>query len=78
MRAGLHISWPIRFQIIEGIAQGTVYLHRHSRLRIIHGDLKPQNILLDHDFIPRITDFGIAEVLSSGEHEKEKAVVGTW
>lgn len=79
VRAGCSLAWPVRFQIIEGIAHGAVYLHQHSRVRVVHRDLKPTNILLDHDMTPVITDFGIAEVLNSDEDEKETdAVVGTW
>ncbi|XP_066338562.1 receptor-like serine/threonine-protein kinase SD1-8 isoform X2 [Miscanthus floridulus] len=78
VRAGCSLAWPVRFQIIEGIAHGTVYLHQHSRARVVHRDLKPTNILLDHDMTPVITDFGIAEVLNSDEDEKATdAVVGT-
>ncbi|KAL6654606.1 hypothetical protein ACP70R_008071 [Stipagrostis hirtigluma subsp. patula] len=75
LRAGVSISWSVRFRIIEGIAQGAAYLHQHSRLRVLHGDLKPSNILLDSDMTPRISDFGMAEVLSSDEDEKLKDVL---
>ncbi|RLM69321.1 uncharacterized protein C2845_PM17G14520 [Panicum miliaceum] len=71
LKAGGFLAWPLRFRIIEGIAQGAVYLHQHSRPRLVHKDLKPANILLDCDMTPRITDFGIAEVLESDEDEKE-------
>ncbi|CAM0150367.1 unnamed protein product [Urochloa decumbens] len=75
LKAGVFLAWHLRFRIIEGIAQGAVYLHHHSRLRLVHGDLKPGNILLDCDMTPRITDFGMAEVLSSDEDKKETDVV---
>ncbi|CDP04783.1 unnamed protein product [Coffea canephora] len=41
------LHWTKRVSIIEGTAQGLLYLHRYSRLRIIHRDLKASNILLD-------------------------------
>ncbi|XP_024311157.1 uncharacterized protein LOC104584449 isoform X6 [Brachypodium distachyon] len=72
---GLQINWPIWFGIVKGVAQGVVYLHQHSRLRVIHGDLKPSNVFLDCHMTPRIADFGISEVLSSGLDEKETSHV---
>ncbi|WVZ49994.1 hypothetical protein U9M48_001295, partial [Paspalum notatum var. saurae] len=77
LQAGVFLAWPVRFRIIEGIAQGTVYLHRHSRLRVVHGDIKTLNILLDRDMTPMITDFGGAEILNSDADEREAEVRGT-
>ncbi|PVH34579.1 hypothetical protein PAHAL_8G253400 [Panicum hallii] len=77
LRAGVSLAWPKRFQIIEGIAQGVVYLHQHSRPRIVHGDLKPSNILLDSDMTPRIIDFGLAQVLSYEDETDTVGVAGT-
>uniref|UniRef100_A0ACD5WLE8 Uncharacterized protein n=1 Tax=Avena sativa TaxID=4498 RepID=A0ACD5WLE8_AVESA len=72
---GMRLPWPVRFQIIEGIAQGLLYLHQQCGLRIVHMDIKPNNILLDDDYIPKITDFGISEVLFALAHEEETGVV---
>ncbi|XP_026399589.1 G-type lectin S-receptor-like serine/threonine-protein kinase At1g11300 [Papaver somniferum] len=49
---GALLDWKKRFQIIEGISRGILYLHRDSRLRVIHRDLKVSNILLDEDLNP--------------------------
>ena len=43
------LSWLVRYKIIKGIAMGILYLHEYSRLKIIHHDLKPSNILLDDE-----------------------------
>lgn len=64
--------------IIEGIARGLVYLHNHSRLRIIHRDLNASNILLDGDMNPKISDFGLAKLVGINESQwNTKQIVGT-
>ncbi|KAG6391430.1 hypothetical protein SASPL_149184 [Salvia splendens] len=63
------LDWEKRFNIIEGTAQGLLYLHKHSRLRIIHRDMKPNNILLDHNMTPKISDFGLARIFKEDTSE---------
>ncbi|AES80582.1 putative glycerophosphodiester phosphodiesterase, protein kinase RLK-Pelle-LRK10L-2 family [Medicago truncatula] len=50
------------FQIAIGIARGLEYLHQGCSSRILHLDIKPQNILLDENFCPKISDFGLAKI----------------
>ncbi|KAG8054398.1 hypothetical protein GUJ93_ZPchr0001g33222 [Zizania palustris] len=57
------MSWPRRYQIAIGIARGLAYLHDECRDCIIHCDIKPQNILLDMSFAPKVADFGMAKLL---------------
>ncbi|XP_056171687.1 G-type lectin S-receptor-like serine/threonine-protein kinase At1g61370 isoform X2 [Syzygium oleosum] len=61
-RKKAELDWGKRFQIIEGIARGLLYLHRDSCLRVIHRDLKVSNILLDENMNPKISDFGLARM----------------
>ncbi|KAJ1260463.1 hypothetical protein BS78_10G234700 [Paspalum vaginatum] len=57
------LSWRARFQIALGAARGLLYLHEGCRDCIIHCDIKPENILLDEDLVPKIADFGLAKLL---------------
>ncbi|TVU39699.1 hypothetical protein EJB05_13132, partial [Eragrostis curvula] len=78
MKGGLKVEWPIRFRIIEGVAQGAIYLHNHSRQRIIHRDLKPSNVLLDSDMNPRISNFDLAKiVIEDSDQGTADCVVGS-
>ncbi|MED6186724.1 hypothetical protein PIB30_069478 [Stylosanthes scabra] len=57
-----NLDWKTLYQISIGIARGLEYLHRGCNTRILHLDIKPQNILLDEHFRPKIADFGLAKI----------------
>ncbi|KAL7249923.1 hypothetical protein ACSBR1_011998 [Camellia fascicularis] len=57
------LDWKTRYQIALGTAKGLAYLHEECRDCIIHCDIKPENILLDVDFSPKVADFGLAKLL---------------
>ncbi|KAK2458721.1 LEAF RUST 10 DISEASE-RESISTANCE LOCUS RECEPTOR-LIKE PROTEIN KINASE 2.5 [Trifolium repens] len=50
------------YDIAVGVAQGLEYLHKGCNTRILHFDIKPHNILIDDDFCPKISDFGLAKI----------------
>ncbi|XP_037472001.1 cysteine-rich receptor-like protein kinase 10, partial [Triticum dicoccoides] len=74
------LDWSTLLAIIQGIAHGLLYLHKHSQLRVIHRDLKPSNILLDSEMNPKISDFGLAKIFNSNSSEQNttRRVFGTY
>ncbi|KAK3442696.1 hypothetical protein EUGRSUZ_B02835 [Eucalyptus grandis] len=65
-----HLGWDTLYQISLGIAQGLEYLHKGCNSRILHFDIKPHNILLDENYCPKISDFGLAKIC----HREESTI----
>lgn len=56
------LDWQTRLKIALGAARGLAYLHEDSNPRVIHRDFKSSNILLDDDYNPKVSDFGLARI----------------
>ncbi|CAI8595097.1 unnamed protein product [Vicia faba] len=74
---GTKPSWKLRLELAIGIARGLVYLHEECITRIIHCDIKPQNILLDDYFNARISDFGLAKLMNMNQSKTNTGIRGT-
>ncbi|KAJ4776540.1 Protein kinase superfamily protein [Rhynchospora pubera] len=77
-RAYPPLSWDLRLQIILGAVEGLVYLHEGLEVQIIFRDFKASNVLLDKEFKPKLSDFGLArEGPTASKTHVSTAVVGT-
>uniref|UniRef100_A0ACD5ZDH1 Uncharacterized protein n=1 Tax=Avena sativa TaxID=4498 RepID=A0ACD5ZDH1_AVESA len=73
------LDWGKRSKIINGIIRGLQYLHEDSQLKIVHRDLKASNILLDSDYNPKISDFGLAKIFGGDRsHIVTHRIAGTY
>ncbi|XP_031261069.1 receptor-like serine/threonine-protein kinase ALE2 isoform X2 [Pistacia vera] len=73
------LGWDARLKIALGSARGLAYLHEDSSPRVIHRDFKASNILLEHDFTPKVSDFGLARTaLDEESRHISTRVMGTF
>nr|POE98996.1 putative leucine-rich repeat receptor-like serine/threonine-protein kinase [Quercus suber] len=73
----LKLDCPARQKICAGIARGLAFLHEESTLKIVHRDIKSTNILLDGDFNPKISDFGLAKLYEEENTHISTRIAGT-
>uniref|UniRef100_A0A0D9XCN5 Protein kinase domain-containing protein n=1 Tax=Leersia perrieri TaxID=77586 RepID=A0A0D9XCN5_9ORYZ len=60
------LTWPERFKIILGLGSALTYLHQEWEQCIVHGDIKPSNIMLDSSYNTKLGDFGLARLADHG------------
>lgn len=71
------LGWHTGYKIIKGICEGLNYLHNGSKDPIYHLDLKPANILLDKNMVPKIGDFGLSRLVDSTQTCTTTGIIGT-
>lgn len=71
------LDWETRFNIALGTAKGLVYLHEDCDVKIIHCDIKPENVLLDEQFHPKVSDFGLAKLMTREQSHVFTTMRGT-
>lgn len=74
---GRCLTWALRYQVAIDVAKALAYLHHDCRSRILHLDVKPQNILLDENFKARVSDFGISRMMNKDESRVVTTIRGT-
>lgn len=60
------LDWHTRYSIIKGICEGLKYMHWGVKPPVLHLDLKPDNILLDENMVPKLADFGLSRICNQG------------
>ncbi|XP_010517847.1 PREDICTED: probable receptor-like protein kinase At2g42960 [Camelina sativa] len=78
MRQHGNLTWEARMKIITGTAQALAYLHEAIEPKVAHRDIKASNILIDDEFNAKLSDFGLAKLLDSGESHITTRVMGTF
>ncbi|XP_022757405.1 G-type lectin S-receptor-like serine/threonine-protein kinase SD2-2 [Durio zibethinus] len=73
-----NLCWDVRFRVAVGTARGIAYLHEECRDCIIHCDIKPENILLDSDYMAKVSDFGLAKLVGRDFSRVLASMRGTW
>ncbi|CAK9263450.1 unnamed protein product [Sphagnum jensenii] len=71
------LTWSHRFSIALDVARGLAYLHEGCRKRIVHCDVKPENILLGETYSAKLSDFGLAKLIDRQEADTFTLVRGT-
>ncbi|XP_058219455.1 G-type lectin S-receptor-like serine/threonine-protein kinase SD2-5 isoform X2 [Rhododendron vialii] len=73
----LTLGWQSRRKIISDIAKGLAYLHEDCRQKIIHLDIKSQNILLDENLNAKVSDFGLSKLVDKDQSQVVTTLRGT-
>ncbi|KAL5100924.1 hypothetical protein RYX36_005251 [Vicia faba] len=69
------LSWNLRYKVAIDVAKGLAYLHHDCRSRILHLDIKPENILLDESFRALVSDFGLSKLTNKDESQAAMSTI---
>eukprot|EP00252_Welwitschia_mirabilis_P027924 TRINITY_DN981_c0_g1_i1.p1 TRINITY_DN981_c0_g1~~TRINITY_DN981_c0_g1_i1.p1 ORF type:complete len:507 (-),score=86.19 TRINITY_DN981_c0_g1_i1:796-2316(-) len=72
------LTWDIRMKVILGTAKGLAYLHEGLEPKVVHRDVKSSNILLDRQWNPKVSDFGLAKLIAPENNYVTTRVMGTF
>ncbi|KAM7463207.1 hypothetical protein LguiA_031328 [Lonicera macranthoides] len=78
MRQHGYLTWEARMKVILGTAKALMYLHEAIEPKVVHRDIKSSNILIDDEFNAKLSDFGLAKLLSAGKSHITTRVMGTF
>ncbi|CAI0426886.1 unnamed protein product, partial [Linum tenue] len=73
----MKFSWEARRHVSIGVARGIAYLHEEVKPHVLHRDIKASNILLDDNFTPKVSDFGLSRILRDNSSYVSTRVAGT-
>ncbi|KAG6485169.1 probable receptor-like protein kinase At5g20050 [Zingiber officinale] len=75
--SGRCLPWSRRYRVAVDVAKALAYLHHDCRVRVLHLDVKPENILLDEGFRAHVTDFGISRLMDADASKVVTTLRGT-
>lgn len=71
------LDWNTRYRIVLGVARAIAYLHEECLEWVLHCDIKPENILLEDDFCPKVSDFGLSKLTTKKDKVTMSKIRGT-
>jgi serine/threonine protein kinase len=71
------LDWNTQYKIIKGTCEGLKHIHKDLEESLLHLDLKPDNILVDKNMVPKIADFGLSRIFGDSLTRTTQSPLGT-